>query len=73
MDVAATGVNGSSRTSDDDPDRPLDYRHDQKMNKYSKIAEKKGFQFIPAVFSRTGQMYDTIEMRLIIDKRPNIS
>lgn len=64
MDVAVTGVDGPSRTSDDNPDRPLDYRHDKKMTKYAKIAEENGFQFMPVVFPHTGQIHNSIK-RLI--------
>ncbi len=50
IDVAVTGIEGQSRTSDDLPDRPLRIRHEQKVAKYTRIAERNGLQFAPAVF-----------------------
>ena len=50
LDVALTGVNGQSRTSDDLPDRPLQVRYDQKIVKYGRIAKNHGLQFVPAIF-----------------------
>ena len=64
MDVALTGIGGQSRTSDDLPDRPLQVRYDQKMAKYSRIAEQNSLQFVLAVFSHTGQIHGVIK-RLI--------
>ena len=39
IDVAVTGVDGQSRTSDEAVERPLQVRYDQKMSKYSRVAE----------------------------------
>ena len=58
IDVAVTGVDGQSRTSDEAVDRPLQTRYDQKMAKYGHIAEQNNLRFIPAVFSHTGQIHD---------------
>ena len=57
LDVAVTGVDGQSRASDDLLDRPLQIRHKQKMAKYGHLADRSGFQLIPAVFSHTGQIH----------------
>ena len=57
IDVAVTGVNGQSRTSDEATDRPLQTRYDQKMAKYGRVAEQCNLRFIPAVFSHTGQTH----------------
>ena len=57
IDVAITGIDGQSRTSDDLPDRPLRVRHEQKKAKYGPTADRYNLQFVPAVFSHTGQMH----------------
>lgn len=57
LDVAVTGVDGQFRASDDFPDRPLQIRYDQKMAKYGQIADQNRLQFVPAVFSHTGQIH----------------
>ena len=67
VDVAVTAIDGQSRTSDDVADRPLNVRHDQKMAKYHRLADQSGFQFVPAVFSHTGQMHKSIK-RLIVEQ-----
>ena len=46
LDVAVTGVDGQSRTSDDLPDRPLQIRYDQKMAKHGQIADHNRLQFV---------------------------
>ena len=43
LDVAVTGIDGQSRTSDDAPDRPLNVRYEQKMTKYHRVANENGF------------------------------
>ena len=57
IDVAVTGVDVQSRTSDDEVERPLQVRYDQKTSKYSRVAEQNSLRFIPAVFSHTGQIH----------------
>ena len=57
IDVAVTGVDGQSRTSDEAAERPLQVRYDQKIAKYSRVAEQNNLGFIPAVFSHTGQIH----------------
>ena len=57
IDVAVTGVNGQSRTTDEATERPLQTRFDQKMAKYGRVAEQNNLRFIPAVFSHTGQIH----------------
>ena len=39
IDVAVTGIDGQSRTSDEAVERPLQERYDQKMTKYGPIKE----------------------------------
>ena len=43
LDVAVTGIDCHSRTSDEAPDRPLDVRYEQKMTKYHRVANENGF------------------------------
>jgi len=57
IDVAVTGVDGQSRSSDEASERPLQIRYDQKMAKYGRIAEQSNLRFVPAVFSHTGQIH----------------
>jgi hypothetical protein len=57
IDVAVTGVNGQSRTTDEATERPLQTRFDQKMAKYGRVAEQNNLRFIPAVFSHAGQIH----------------
>ena len=54
IDVAITGVDGQSRTSDDLPDRPLRVWYEQKKAKYGPTADRYNLQFAPAIFSHTG-------------------
>ena len=56
LDVAVTGIDGQSRPTEDFPTRHLQVRYDQKMAKYGYTAEQNRFQFIPAIFSHTGQI-----------------
>jgi len=57
IDVAVTGVDGQSRTSDEAAERPMQVRYDQKMAKYGRVAEQNNLRLTPAVFSYTGQIY----------------
>jgi len=57
IDAAVTGIDGQSRTSDDFPDRPLQVRHEQKKAKYGPTADRNNLQFVPAIFSHTGQIH----------------
>ena len=57
INIAVTGVDVQSRTSDEAADRPLQARYDQKMVKYGRVAERNSLRFIPAVFSHTGQIH----------------
>ena len=50
IDVAATGIDGKSRTSDEAAERPLQVRYDQKMAKHGRIAKQNCLRFIPAIF-----------------------
>ena len=56
IDVAITGIDGQSRTSDELTDRPLRVRYEQKKAKYGPTADRYNLQFVPAVFSHTGQV-----------------
>ena len=47
-DVAITGIG----------DRPLRVRHEQKKAKYGPTADRYNLQFVPAIFSHTGQIHD---------------
>ena len=43
------GVDGQSKTNCDLPDRPLQVRHDRKMAKYGRIAERiRSSLFLPS-------------------------
>ena len=61
IDVAVTGVDGQSKASDEAAERPLQVRYDQKMAKYSRVAEQNNLRFIPAVFSHIGQIYGELK------------
>ena len=60
LDVATTGIDGQSRPTEESPDRHLQARYDQKIAKYGHLADRSGFQLIPAVFSHTGQIHTTL-------------
>merc|ERR1711871_1284686 len=62
IDVALTGIDGQSRTSDEAVERPLQVRCDQKMAKYGQVAKRDGLRFIPAVFSHTCQIHEAFKM-----------
>ena len=49
IDVAVTGVDGQSRSSDEASERPLQIRYDQKMAKYGRIAEQSNLRFLELV------------------------
>ena len=57
IDVAVTGVDGQSRTSDEATEWSLQVRYDQKIAKYGRVAEQNNLRFIPAVFSHNGQIH----------------
>lgn len=57
LDGAVTGIDGQSKTRDDLPDRPLPVYYEQEMAKYGQIADQNRLQFVPAVFSHTGQTH----------------
>ena len=46
LDVAVTGIDGQSRTSDDASERPMQVRYEQKMSKYGRLAEQSNLRFI---------------------------
>ena len=56
IDVAITGINGSTRTNDDKPEQPVIARRRQKESKYSVTANRNGLDFLAAAFSQTGEM-----------------
>ena len=65
-------IDGQSRTSDDAADLPLtlNARYDQKLViKCHRSADRNGFHFhfVPAVFSHTGQIHESIK-RLITEQ-----
>ena len=57
IDVAATGVDGQSRSCDEASERPLQIRRDQKMAKRGRVAEQSNLRLAPAGFSHTGQTH----------------
>ena len=58
IDVALTGVDGQSRTSDEAVERPLQVRYDQKMAKHGQVAAQKELRLTPAAFSHAGQIHE---------------
>ena len=64
IDVAMTGVDGQSRSSDEATERPLQVRYDQKMAKYGRIAEQSNLRFVPAVFLTRVKFMVTSELSL---------
>ena len=57
LDVAVTGIDGTTRTNDDKPDQPLNARFKQKIQKYERPAGKNGLVFVLAIFSYAGGMH----------------
>ena len=56
IDVAVTGVDGQSKTSDEAAERLMQARYHQKMAKYGRVAEQNNLRFLPLVFSHIGQI-----------------
>ena len=50
IDVAVTGIDGTTRTNDDKPDQPLDERKKQKQQKYGETANQNGLALVAAIF-----------------------
>lgn len=46
---------------DNDPDKPLEDRHKQKLDKNKYVANQNGFQFVLAIFSHMGQIHGEIK------------
>ena len=68
-----TGLDGQSRAMRDDfPDQPLQIRYDQETAKYGHIADQSRFQFVPAVFSHTGQIHGAFKSLLGEQIRQNL-
>ena len=57
IDVAITGIDGQSRTSDELTDRPLRVWLEQKKAKNGPTADRYNLQFVPAIFSHAGQIH----------------
>ena len=57
IDMAVTGVDGRSRTSDEASERPMQVRYDQKMAKCGRVVGQNNLRFIPTVFSHTDQIH----------------
>ena len=55
IDVAVTGIDGSSRRINDNPLQPFITRLAQKIQKYRRTVDQHGYQFIPFVFPYNGQ------------------
>ena len=64
IDVAVTGVDGQSRSSDEVTERPLQIRYDQKMAKCGRVAEQSNFRFVPAVFLTQVKLMVSSELSL---------
>ena len=56
IDVAVTGIDGTTRTNDDKPEHPLVVRRKQKKQRYGRTTKLNGFAFFAAIFSYAGQM-----------------
>ena len=67
--MAATGVDGQSRPTEDFPNRRLQVRYDQKMAKRGYIAEQSRLQLTPAIFSHAGQTHDAFKGSLMEQTR----
>ena len=61
LDFAVTGVESQSRVDDNDPHKPLDDRHKQKLNWYQNIGNQNDFQFVPFIFSHIGETHGEIK------------
>ena len=57
IDVALTGVDGSSRRNNDNPMQPLITTFAQKIEKRHLAADQHDYQFTPLVFSHNGQTH----------------
>ena len=68
IDVAVTGIDGTTRTNDGDkPEQPLVARRKQKKRKYGRTAKLNGFDFFAASFSYAGQM-DVVIKNLLLEQ-----
>ena len=47
-------------------------RYDQKMAKYYRLADQNGFHLVPAVFSHTGQIHESIRRLITEQTRPKL-
>ena len=67
LDVAVTGVGVWTihTLTDDLPDHPLRVCYDQKMAKYAQIADQNRLQFVPAIFSHTGQIHGAFKSAVL--------
>ena len=70
IDVALTGIDGTTRTNDDKPDQPIVARRKQKTRKYRPTAIANGLDFRAASFSYAGQMDVVIKNLLLEQIRP---
>ena len=62
IDVAVTGIDGTTRTNDDKPEQPLVVRRKQKKRKHGRTAKLNGFAFFAATFSYASQMDVTLNV-----------
>ena len=68
IDVAVTGIDGSTRTNNNKPDQVVIARRKQKIRKYDgPIADANGLRLCPAAFSTTGEM-DVIIKNLFLEQ-----
>ena len=49
----------------------MNYRYDQKMAKYGRVAEQNNLRFIPVVFCHTGQIHG--EFKILVKEQLNKS
>ena len=56
IDVAVTGIDGTTRRNDDKPNQPLVARRKQKTRKYGPTAELNQLILIPGIFSYNSVM-----------------
>ena len=67
IDVAVTGIDGTTRKNDDKPKQPIVTRRKQKIGKYGRTAERNGLAFFAAIFSYNGEM-DVVIKNLLLQQ-----
>ena len=67
IDVAVTGIDGTTRRNDDKPNQLLVARRKQKKGKYGPTAKRNGLAFFAAIFSYNGEM-DVVIKNLLLQQ-----